>query len=209
MSVRNPRLYDYISKLAKRVNPDISLTGESAVELNNLNKYLLEMLMQKVNANVNRQSKKTATAKEVEYAVKLAFPMELRKHAISEGSKAIQTYEAAAKDRASQRKPGEQLKPVLKSSLANIVFPITRIENIMRELSTADRVSKGAPIYMAAVLEYITSEILELSWNFTVNNKKKRITPRHITLAVQDDAELKKLFAHVNFGGGVQESWRK
>ena len=57
---------------------------------------------------------------------------------------------------------------------------------------------------MAAVLEYIVAEVLELAGNAAKDNKKSRIVPRHIQLAVRNDDELNQFFgAAVIAGGGV------
>jgi len=61
----------------------------------------------------------------------------------------------------------------------------------------SDRVASSTPVYMAAVLEYLTAETLELAGNATKEDKKLRITPRHIQLAVHNDEELSKLFRGV------------
>uniref|UniRef100_A0A8C3FIA6 Histone H2A n=1 Tax=Chrysemys picta bellii TaxID=8478 RepID=A0A8C3FIA6_CHRPI len=91
--------------------------------------------------------------------------------------------------------------------IAGLQFPVGRVHRLLKRGNYAERIGAGAPVYLAAVLEYLTAEILELSGNAARENKKSRIGPRHIQLAVRNDEELNKLFAGVTIAeGGVIEA---
>ena len=91
-----------------------------------------------------------------------------------------------------------------RSSRAGLQFPVGRVHRFLRKGNYAKRVGAGAPVYLAAVLEYLTAEILELAGNAARDNKKSRIIPRHLQLAVRNDEELNKLLGGVTIAqGGV------
>ena len=95
-------------------------------------------------------------------------------------------------------------KSKTRSSRAGLQFPVGRIHRLLRKGNYAKRVGAGAPVYMAAVLEYLSAEILELAGNAARDNKKSRIIPRHLQLAVRNDEELNKLLGGVTIAqGGV------
>ncbi|XP_033858397.2 histone H2AX-like [Acipenser ruthenus] len=95
-------------------------------------------------------------------------------------------------------------KAKTRSSRAGLQFPVGRVHRLLRKGNYAQRVGAGAPVYLAAVLEYLTAEILELAGNAARDNKKTRIIPRHLQLAVRNDEELNKLMGGVTIAqGGV------
>uniref|UniRef100_T2MHP1 Core histone macro-H2A.1 n=2 Tax=Hydra vulgaris TaxID=6087 RepID=T2MHP1_HYDVU len=90
------------------------------------------------------------------------------------------------------------------SSRAGTLFPVARIRRYLRGCTSKMRVAVGAPVYQAAVMEYLSAEILELAGNAARDNKRNRITPRHILLAIANDEELNKLLKNVTIpSGGV------
>ncbi|CAO3693029.1 unnamed protein product [Umbelopsis ramanniana] len=95
-------------------------------------------------------------------------------------------------------------KSQTRSAKAGLQFPVGRIHRLLRRGNYAQRVGAGAPVYLAAVLEYLAAEILELAGNAARDNKKSRIIPRHLQLAIRNDEELNKLLGHVTIAqGGV------
>ena len=93
-------------------------------------------------------------------------------------------------------------KAKTRSFRAGLQFPVGRVHRFLRKGHYADRIGSGAPVYLAAVLEYLSAEILELAGNAARDNKKARIVPRHLQLAVRNDEELNKLLSGVTIAAG-------
>ena len=93
-------------------------------------------------------------------------------------------------------------KSTTRSAKAGLQFPVGRVARYLKKGGYAKRVGGGAPVYLAAVLEYLCAEILELAGNAARDNKRARIVPRHIQLAVRNDEELNKLLGAVTIASG-------
>ncbi|KAG9490857.1 core histone macro-H2A.1 isoform X2 [Eleutherodactylus coqui] len=89
-----------------------------------------------------------------------------------------------------------------RSAKAGVIFPVGRMLRYIKKGHPKYRIGVGAPVYMAAVLEYLTAEILELAGNAARDNKKGRVTPRHILLAIANDEELNQLLKGVTIASG-------
>lgn len=57
---------------------------------------------------------------------------------------------------------GPKKKPVSRSVKAGLQFPVGRIGRYLKKGRYAKRVGTGAPVYLAAVLEYLAAEVIIL-----------------------------------------------
>ncbi|KAK0520466.1 hypothetical protein OC834_003853 [Tilletia horrida] len=95
-------------------------------------------------------------------------------------------------------------KRVTMSSRSGLQFPVSRIKSLLVRGQYAKRIMNGSAVFMAAVLEYLIAEVLELAGNAARDNKRQRIIPRHLQLAIRNDEELTNLIPNVTISeGGV------
>ena len=73
-------------------------------------------------------------------------------------------------------------------------FPVGRIHRYLKTcVPSRNRVSGKSAVFMAAVLEYLVAEVVELAGHAARDFKMKRISPRHLLLAIRGDDELDEL----------------
>ena len=75
----------------------------------------------------------------------------------------------------------------------SLLFPVGRIQRLLRDGMYAKRVGTGAPVYLAAVMEYLAKETLEDAGNAARIDKETKIKPKHISqLDIWNTKEAKK-----------------
>jgi histone H2A len=90
---------------------------------------------------------------------------------------------------------GRQARSVIsKSTRAGLVWPVSRVNNKINNdyPKLVNRIGAGAPVFVAAVSEYMMAEIIELSMNQARANKRSRITTADIMTAIRNDPQLHK-----------------
>jgi histone H2A len=111
----------------------------------------------------------------------------------------------ASKSKGKQRRSGkgaERKETVSASTRADTLYPVGRLNRYLKQGRYAERTGSSAGAFMAAVLEYITAEILELAGDLCLEQKKKIIMPKHINLGIRSDEELNKLMTNTTITEG-------
>ena len=113
----------------------------------------------------------------------------------------------AAKKGASTRKnpklgQHDRSKVVSGATKAGLIVAPSRCQRMMRKMRLSKSMGVGGGVFMAGVLQYLMSEILELSGEVCLERKRKTIAPRHMQLAVRGDEELNKMFAMTQISSG-------
>jgi histone H2A len=195
----------YISKVLKDVSTERrDITKNARQQLNSAICMVSKVVASTALRLTKISKKKTLSEKEVENAVLIYFSGDLALKGVKEGQDAITKFNINTDDSSIQEVPSSE-KRTSRQGKAGIVFPPSLAEKFLRD-SEIVLIGKGAPIFMAAVLEYMVAEILVLATKTAASAKHVRITVRDLTLSVKRDSELNELFEKLNIsfvGGGA------
>ena len=170
------------------VHPEKKINSHAVYNVNLMLHHAMTKILNA--AKVSNQKFATLSSRAIQNGVRLVLPGQLAQHAVSEGTKSVTKY--------SNNEPSGN-----KAARAGLTVPPSLLERIMRGRGCSKRVGESAPVYLAAVAEYLIAEIIELSGNAARDNNHITITPRDITLAMKGDEELNVLFDGVYNGGVV------
>lgn len=184
----------FISKVLKQVSDSAGITSNAKQQLNSflciIAKYIAKIA---IDLTIYGK-KKTISDKEISNAIKIIISGGLLKNSILEGEKAVNVFKTNNIKGSRQNKAG-------------IIFAPSIAEKFLRHFGYSKiMITSYAPVYLSAVLEYLTYEILDLSLNNCKDNKRSRIIIRDMELSIRNDEEFDKLFTKLNIlflGGGV------
>ena len=188
----------YIREINKQIYPDLQLQPEIIEILDNIINVIGKKIVENSVLIMKTNKKETMSLKFLKLGTELSISGEIQKHATFQALKA--TSKALTKNATTD--PHKKRETLTKKT--GLVFPPARVERvIMRKVSCVKRIPEGAPVYLAAVLEYICADLLDYAGRITIDKyKASRITVPHLSLAVENDSELKKLIhdAHIHIG---------
>lgn len=190
----------YINRVSKQVHPHGGINSEALAQINQFNISILNRLTLTARDLAITSKTKTITSRDIQSAVRIVLPGELAKHALSEGQKSVAGYNAAKERKEELKKKGEKVEKSTKADMAGLTVSPSRIRKLMSNYQGMGmRMGDTSSVYMAAVIEYLMAEVLELSGNLARDNNKVRITSRDLFLVIENDEELRKLAKDMNF----------
>ena len=88
-----------------------------------------------------------------------------------------------------------------------LTYGVGRLGRMMRKMHLAQNMGMSAAVFMAGVLDYITSEMLEgagivAEQHKPSGQKRPKIKPRHLQLSVRTDPEFEKFMANCQISDG-------
>ena len=81
-----------------------------------------------------------------------------------------------------------------RSARAQLQFPVSRVDRLLREGQFAKRLSSATPMFLTSILEYLMATILDLAGKDAGANHRIRITPEHVQRALTNNENLRRLF---------------
>lgn len=195
---KKSRFFDiFISKILKQLGGGI--TANAKQQLNSALCHIAKSISKKALSLVQSAHRRTISDKEIGGAIKILFIGDMLNNCITEGEQAVIRFRTNENDKNTSRQ-----------DKAGIIFPPSLTEKFLRNFDFNNiMVTKYAPVYLAAVLEYIAHDILSISYDLTQENDRKRITIRELELTIKTDIELVTIFNKLNIqflGGGVVPS---
>jgi histone H2A len=183
----------FISKIAAQIHPELLLSTPAKCQLNEFALILIRLIAGKSHKLLGEGSNVTIKEKHVRGAVMFIFEGKLLQNALSEGAKAIESYNDPSNT-------GNQAKK------AKLLLSPSRVFTMLKRYSP--RVSPLAAIYTAAVVEYILREFLDIAGQIARQNKKSKIIVAHLQQVTQDNADIKE-FSHTNMIFFLDKTFRK
>ncbi|XP_012517031.1 PREDICTED: histone H2A-Bbd type 2/3-like [Propithecus coquereli] len=81
-----------------------------------------------------------------------------------------------------------------RTARAELAFSVSHMERLLRDGHYAQRLSSSALVFLAAIVQYLTSKVLELAGNEAQNSGRRRITQEQVDMAVHNNALLSGFF---------------
>ncbi|KAI5942426.1 Histone H2A-Bbd type 2/3 [Manis javanica] len=80
-----------------------------------------------------------------------------------------------------------------------LLFLVSHIQRILQESHYSQRMSPSMPVFLAAVIQYLTAKVLELVDNKAQTQGSRHITPEIVDMLFHSNPLLSSLFRETTF----------
>ena len=141
------------------------------------------------------------SSKEIQAACKLVYSGDLSRRAVSEGTKAVTNYFQSENNNSTF---SSSITKESVGSCCGLQFSPEVVALVASRMTNGFPMSEYTAVYLAAILEYMTEEILDLSGKVSQDKGTSLIGSRHLKLIIDNDEDLIKTFKNcVIREGGV------
>ena len=186
----------FVNKLEKQIGGKF-ISKSASQQFDSFLKNLATTISSMVVNLLNNSDRLTVNHKDIETAVNLLFPINLAILATKKGSQSVQYFlTTSSKDKKSANK-ALRSGLIIPPYIAEKFLRMTNFET--NKIMTTLSVTEWAPVYLAAVLEFISKEIFTSAIRETKTNNLKTIGVKHLQKAVLKDDDLSCLFNRLHF----------
>ena len=178
----------YIKKVQKNVHPDMHTSDPALLVVNDLATHVFTTIKDEAIKLTRMKGDKTVNSKALECAVKLSMAPLLAKHAIEKAHAAVELFKTSTEE----QQEGERHTHAEK---AGLTFPVGRVRRHLKE-NLSERTTLDAPVFLAAVMEYVIADLLDLACKNATSRKRKTVDPRSVHESIRNDKDLARLFAN-------------
>jgi len=198
-----------LKRLVAEINGDVVIGADSSRSLVTFMANFCTAVMIRAKWLLDQSSLQTLSDHELEYAIRLLVPFDLGTLACRAGADASSAFllhqHTQENDRISRRDVGNvgRSMRVMRRNAADIHLSISPFEKYMRNgygngSTQASRISATAPVYLAAVCDFLIGEILDTTIEHVQQVKKVIIKPAHLQTALMGDEDFARLLNMLN-----------
>lgn len=198
----------YIQRTLKSVLPALHITKSGLEALDSLIRTTAKQMVDRSLVLTTEGGKKTLSLPEVKASLSLTFPSELAARSDTFANNAAANFVQSEAER-EKSETSEKVQAQTRESRCGLIFSVSAAEKYLRlhGHNGYNHVSATAPVYLAAVLQFLTEEVIRLTGVEVATNGKITMSVRHLFLALSKDAQLSRLISTLRLvflEGGVE-----
>ena len=179
------RFGSYISEVRNKILPSVYLSENTVYILSSILDMIADGLVRRAARLVYSNEKETLYAEDIETIFRiLSRARGTVDEVVDYALETIVTYFESRNAAIGDDESANTHVRMMRSQHSQLVMPVSRLESVIRSACSC-RVSEYAPVFLAALIEKLCVQILELSHSVTLTHDKKIISPLHLSKALK------------------------